>query len=71
MSGDRGVTERVRVAFELAELAEAMLRQRLRRERPDRTEDQIDAFVDAWRQRRPGADHGDAEGTPVVWPRRT
>jgi hypothetical protein len=60
----------LRLAFELAELSEAMFRQRLRRDRPERTDQEIDALVDAWRQRRPGAEHGDAVGTPVPWPRR-
>jgi hypothetical protein len=60
----------MRLAFELAELGEAMFRQRLRRDRPGLTEGEIDALVDAWRQRRPGAEHGDAEGRPVPWPRR-
>jgi hypothetical protein len=54
--------ERFRVAMELYELAEAMLRQRLRRKHPDATEDEIDALVVAWRSRRPGAEDGDAPG---------
>jgi hypothetical protein len=62
--------ERMRIALELVDLAEAMFRQRLRRERPARTEAEIDGLVQAWRERRPGAEHGDAEGTPVAWPRR-
>jgi hypothetical protein len=60
----------MRLAFELAELGEAMFRQRLRRDRPELTDGEIDARVDAWRQRRPGAEYGDAEGRPVAWPRR-
>jgi len=60
----------MRLALELAELGEAMFRQRVRREQPSLTEDEIDATVDGWRQRRPGAEHGDAVGTPVSWPRR-
>jgi hypothetical protein len=60
----------MRLAFELAELGEAMFRQRLRRNRPDLTESEVDALVDAWRQRRPGAEHGDAQGRLVPWPRR-
>jgi hypothetical protein len=67
---ESAAAERMRLAFELAELGEAMFRQRLRRDRPDRTEAEIDALVDAWRQRRPGAEHGDADGRPVAWPRR-
>jgi hypothetical protein len=63
------MAERMRLAFELADLAEAMFRQRLRRDRPALTEAEIEALVDAWRLRRPGAEHGDAQGTPVAWPR--
>jgi hypothetical protein len=60
----------MRLAFELASLGEAMLRQRLRRHQPGLSEGEIDALVDAWRQRRPGAEYGDAEGRPIPWPRR-
>ena len=60
----------MRLAFELAELGEAMFRQRLRRDWPELTQSEIDALVDAWRQRRPGAELGDAQGRPVAWPRR-
>jgi hypothetical protein len=67
---DSSAAERLRVALELAELGESMFRQRLRRDRPRLTEEQIDALVDTWRQHRPGAEHGDATGTPVAWPRR-
>ena len=67
---DTAPAERLRLAFELAELGEAMFRHRLRRERPGLTEEELDLAVEAWRLRRPGAEHGDAEGTPVPWPRR-
>ncbi len=53
-------------AFELADLAERMVRSRLRREHPEWTEDQLEERVLAWLHERPGAEHGDAEGTPVV-----
>jgi hypothetical protein len=62
--------ERMRLAFELAEFGEAMFRHRLRRDRPQLTPTEIDELVDAWRQRRPGADYGDSQGRPVAWPRR-
>jgi hypothetical protein len=60
----------MRLAFELAELGEAMFRQRLRRDRPALNESEIDELLDAWRQHRPGAEHGDATGRPIAWPRR-
>jgi hypothetical protein len=62
---------RVRLALDLSELGEAMLRQRLRRKHPAATPDEIEASVIAWRSQRPGAERGDAEGRPVPWPRRT
>jgi hypothetical protein len=60
----------MRLAFELAELGEAMFRQRLRRDPRGLSDSEIEGRVDAWRQRRPGAEHGDAKGTPIAWPRR-
>jgi hypothetical protein len=60
----------VEVAVELFELAEAMLRQRLRRERPRISQAALEAEVTRWRLARPGAEHGDAAGRPVAWPRR-
>lgn len=63
------VAERFRVALELYELGEQMLRQKLRRQRPEADEAEIDEQVSAWLRRRPGAELGDAEGRPVAWPR--
>ncbi len=40
--------ERIRVALELTELAELMLRQRLRRTRPDLDDAAIEREIDAW-----------------------
>jgi hypothetical protein len=70
VQNESAAAERLRLAFELAELGEAMFRQRLRRGRPALSESDVDALVDAWRQRRPGAEHGDAQGKPIAWPRR-
>jgi Rv0078B-related antitoxin len=63
-------TERLRMAFELIDVAERMLRQRLRREQPDISEQALDEHINAWYARRPGAELGDGEGIPAVWPRR-
>lgn len=60
--------ERVRVAFELHELAVAMLRQNYLRKHPAADEDEVEAAVLEWHARRPGADRGDCEGRPVAWP---
>jgi hypothetical protein len=57
--------ERFAVALELAELAEEMLRSRLRRKHPAYGEADVEREVDAWYAHRPGAEHGDAEGRAV------
>jgi hypothetical protein len=57
--------DRIRVALELTQLAEQMLRQRLRRTRPDLDDAAIEREVDAWYTTRPGAEHGDAYGRPI------
>jgi hypothetical protein len=61
--------ERIRIAFELYELAEAMLRQGWVRRHPGASAEEVEAAVSAWLGRRPGADHGDCEGNLVPWPR--
>jgi hypothetical protein len=63
-------TERLRMTFELIDVAERMLRQRLRRESPGMSEQALEARVNAWYERRPGAELGDGEGISVAWPRR-
>jgi hypothetical protein len=62
--------ERLRTTFELIEVAERMLRQRVRRELPDISDEALEERVSAWYERRPGAEFGDGEGIPVAWPRR-
>ena len=59
---------RLRVALDLFELGEAMLRQRLRRAQPAASEAEIEVAVAAWRTKRAGAEHGDAPGKPRPWP---
>jgi hypothetical protein len=63
-------TEKLRMAFELIDIAERMLRQRLRRESPGISDESIEQRVNAWYRRRPGAEFGDGEGIPRAWPRR-
>jgi len=55
-------TERLVLALELYEVGERMLRQRLHRERPHATPDEIDAEISRWLRRRPGAEYGDHPG---------
>lgn len=61
---------KLRTAFELLDLAERMLRRRLRRENPELSDDEIEERVRAWYLHRPGAERGDAEGVVASWPRR-
>jgi hypothetical protein len=64
------IAERFKTTMELFEVGEAMLRQKLRRKYPQATEAEIEAYVQEWLERRPGAEHGDGVGRPVAWPRR-
>lgn len=66
---DELVVQRFKTALDLFELGEAMLRQRLRRKFPQASEADIDTQVQAWLERRPGAEHGDGVGRPAEWPR--
>lgn len=59
----------------MADLGVEMMRQRLRRQDPDASEDEIRSRLAEWLQTRPGAEHGAAwgvKGTREVdkgWPR--
>ena len=64
------VAKRVRLALELAELGEAMMRQRLARSHPNESNEEIEKRIAHWRQQRPGAEDGDGVGRPVPWPHR-
>lgn len=54
--------ERLRIALEMADLGEQLVRSRLRRDHPDWTDEQVQAVIDRWRQDRPGAPFGDYPG---------
>lgn len=72
--GDRGAAsdeaERFALALDMYETGEAMLVQRLRRENPSATDEELEHAIQTWLGRRPGAESGDAEGLPGTWPRR-
>ncbi|HHU08865.1 MAG TPA: hypothetical protein GXZ60_02435 [Intrasporangiaceae bacterium] len=53
---------RLRVALEMADLGEQLVRSRLRRDHPDWTDEQVQAGIDRWRRDRPGALFGDYPG---------
>ncbi|NOY93961.1 MAG: hypothetical protein GXP55_22485 [Deltaproteobacteria bacterium] len=61
----REAARRLEDALELADLAERMVRARVRREHPSYDEEQVEQEVLAWLHDRPGAEHGDAEGVVV------
>ena len=61
--------EGIRMAIELYGAAESLLRERLRDEHPEETEEQIELRIREWLHRRPGAEAGDAKGRPGSWPR--
>jgi hypothetical protein len=65
---DRQAGERLRLALELYEAGEQMMRARLRREHPDASDDEIEARLVAWLRDRPGATYGDGDGHPVPFP---
>lgn len=68
-SEDRGLAaRRLRLALDMAATAEAMMRARLARERPESSATEIERQILDWYSRRPGAEHGDAAGTPCAWP---
>ena len=62
--------ERFRLALELYEVGEAVMRQNLRRANPTLSEAEIERRLVAWLQERPGAEGGDAVGRVSPWPRR-
>jgi Rv0078B-related antitoxin len=69
-TGRETPSEKLRITFALIDVAERMLRQRLRRESPDISEHALEERVGAWYARRPGAEFGDGVGIPAAWPRR-
>jgi hypothetical protein len=66
MASPHSVTEAFRVTLDLFETGVAMMRQNLRRAHPNADQHEIDALLHAWLTERPGAENGDAEGTPVA-----
>jgi len=69
-AGRETPTDKLRIAFALIDVAERMLRQRLRRESPGISDQVLEERVGAWYARRPGAELGDGVGIPAAWPRR-
>ena len=61
--------QRLRMALDLFTAGEDAMRQRLRRQSPALSPQEIEARLVQWLQERPGAEFGDSPGTPVAWPR--
>jgi hypothetical protein len=56
-------------ALDLFRTGEDLMRQRLRREHPELSPSAIEQRLAEWLRARPGAEFGDAPGTPIPWPR--
>ena len=57
--------QRLRLALDLYETGEKIMREGLKRRHADATPAQIDARLRAWLSHRPGAEAGDAAGRPA------
>ncbi len=57
---------RLRIAFDLYDLGEQMMRARLKREHPTWTSAQVQAAIERWLRERPGAEFGDCPGRPIT-----
>jgi hypothetical protein len=62
--------ERLRLALDLFEAGEAMMRQNLKRRFPNAADSEIEERLKEWLSSRPGAEDGDARGRVVSWPKR-
>ncbi len=73
VSTDSGVllAERLQTALDLFEAGEQLMRENLRRQHPKAGEAEIERRLVAWLRERPGAEHGDAPGRVIRWPRGT
>jgi hypothetical protein len=60
------VLKRMQIAADLFETAQVIMRQNLRRRFPDLGEAEIDERLRQWRKTRPGAEHGDGVGRPIL-----
>ena len=67
---DKTAAARLRTAFDLYIAGRRMMRQNLRRRHPEASDREIDSRLRGWLLERPGAEHGDAAGRPIAWPRK-
>lgn len=66
----RKARRHLQMAFDLYDAGKQIMRQNLQRRYPDESDQQINLRLRQWLLQRPGAEQGDAEGTPVPWPRK-
>jgi len=64
----QAAAQRLRLALDLFESGEAVMRQNLRRKFPEATEAEIEERLTNWLRHRPGAEQGDSSGKPIAWP---
>ncbi len=67
---DRNAAARLRTAFDLFVAGERMMRQNLKRRYPGASQSELASRLRDWLRERPGAEHGDAAGEPIAWPRK-
>ncbi len=68
-SKQKQIAERFRVTCELFEAGCEIMRQNLKRRHPDLGTAELHVRFIEWLRDRPGAEHGDAPGILVAWPR--
>jgi len=66
---DTKAGQRLLLALDLFAVGEDLMRQRLRRQHPELSPDEIERRLVEWLRERPGAEFGDSPGRPVAWPR--
>ena len=59
MPDSRSVIERFRTTVDLWATGLTLRRQTIRRNRPEASDEEVDALLNAWLQERPGAEWGD------------
>lgn len=67
---DAVAAKRLRLAFDLYEAGEKLMRANLRRRHPSASGSEIEAMLRNWLTQRPGAEHGDSPGRARVLPDR-
>jgi Rv0078B-related antitoxin len=67
---DESLRRRILATFDLFEAGIDLMRQRLHRQYPAESAQQIEERLAAWLLHRPGAEHGDGVGRVGTWPRR-